>query len=265
VDNVKVPHALLSLTRPTNPGSHVITAARSGKSVTETLTLAEGEKKTVNLHVPAAETAVAQTAASPIQAATGGPLAASPANTSAHANANSAPTTSNEEATSASPEEKTAPKASHVSLAALVGYGFNDLKIGLGVRGGYTTNQNIYIGGAFVYHMGFYESYLSQMAWYHLHSTIYYMGVETGYDVPLGPITLRPYLAIGYARASQANDGTYVHSFGASKLAAWSGATALCSLGAVFIGGDIRYFLASDTQVFDANAVGVFATSGVPF
>jgi hypothetical protein len=80
------------------------------------------------------------------------------------------------------------------SVGVLLGYGFDDAyHLGIGVRGGYTLSQKIYIGGTFDYNFG--ED--------SVHT--FYLGPEGGYDfvIPSQPqIMIRPYLGLGYENVS---------------------------------------------------------------
>ena len=84
----------------------------------------------------------------------------------------------------------------HASAAALVGYGFHDVGgFGLGVRGGYTLRQNIYLGGTFVYHFGTTQDFVGAEQ----HFNMYYFGFEGDYDFQVDPVIIRPYLGLGPA------------------------------------------------------------------
>jgi hypothetical protein len=52
VDNVNVPSSLLAVERSVDPGHHTISAMRDGKTVTETVTVGESEKRVVTLLLP---------------------------------------------------------------------------------------------------------------------------------------------------------------------------------------------------------------------
>src|SRR5689334_11768027 len=71
--------------------------------------------------------------------------------------------------------------------APTVGYG-----AGVGARGGLTLPFKVYLGGAFVYHLGLHPSSSSS-------SNVWYLGAEAGYDIAAGPVTIRPYVGAGYA------------------------------------------------------------------
>ena len=69
VDDAKVPSSLLVVPRPVNPGTRVVTGKLGTQEVTESVTLAEGEKQTVELKLgasaPTAEPATAATGPEP--------------------------------------------------------------------------------------------------------------------------------------------------------------------------------------------------------
>jgi hypothetical protein len=66
VDGVTVPSSLLAVERSIDPGVHTVTATRAGKTVTESVTLGEMEKRVIMLLLPEAATpAVAPTVVAP--------------------------------------------------------------------------------------------------------------------------------------------------------------------------------------------------------
>jgi hypothetical protein len=151
------------------------------------------------------------------------------------------------------------PTAGHGSVGALLGYGFEDgLKLGLGVRGGYTLPMNVYLGGTFVYHLGESESAGGIEA----SANLYYLGFEGGYDIAAGPVVIRPYLGLGAATASVKLDGGPFGNVSDSetRFGAWPGATLIYPIGSAFVGGDARFLI-----VEDSNAFGLFATGGLQF
>ena len=92
-------------------------------------------------------------------------------------------------------EAPAAKSSGGLSAAVLAGDGFKDgLNLGFGARVGYNIDK-IYVGGTFVYHLGKSEDFgtLSSKA------NVYYFGAEGGYDLPAGPVVVRPYLGVGYA------------------------------------------------------------------
>lgn len=150
------------------------------------------------------------------------------------------------------------PTAGHGSVGGLLGYGFEDgLKLGLGVRGGYTLPMNVYLGGTFVYHLGESESAGGVEA----SANLYYFGAEGGYDIPAGPVVVRPYLGLGAATVSvKIEGGPFDVSDSETRFAVWPGATLIYPIGSAFVGADARFLI-----VEDSNALGLFATGGLQF
>jgi hypothetical protein len=152
------------------------------------------------------------------------------------------------------------------SAAVLVGNGFKDgYNIGIGARGGVTLPMSLYLGGTILYHLGKTTSDSGA----DFKANIWYFGGEGGYDIGAGPLTIRPYLGLGYAnlRASApdvcALGACVGGSYSDGKLAFWPGVTGLVGLGSLFVGADLRYVLLVDAE--DANAFSAFATLGVNF
>src|SRR3954467_2906350 len=82
------------------------------------------------------------------------------------------------------------------SAALLLGEGFKDgYNFGIGARAGFTLPMNLYVGGTFVYHLG--KSENTPIGESKLN--LFYVGPEGGYELSAGPLTVRPYLGIGYA------------------------------------------------------------------
>ena len=157
-----------------------------------------------------------------------------------------------------------------VSAGLLVGNGFKDgYNIGVGVRAGVTLPVTpIYVGGTFIYHFGKTET--EPLTNQDFTTKTFYFGPEGGYDIGVGPLTVRPYLGLGYASVSTTIPTISVGgisigggSASASKLAFWPGATALFSLGGAFVGADARYVIITDSG--DFNAFSIFATGGLTF
>jgi len=156
-----------------------------------------------------------------------------------------------------------AASAAGPSAALLLGEGFNDpYHFGIGARAGFTLPMNIYIGGTFVYHLGTSNQDLNQ--------NLFYFGAEGGYELSAGPLTVRPYLGLGYAHVSVTLPPFCVglvcgseRSTSDGKGAVWPGATAIFPIGSWFVGGDLRYVVVLDAE--DANALSIFATGGMTF
>jgi hypothetical protein len=150
-------------------------------------------------------------------------------------------------AASSARADDAAPDRQGASLGILIGYGSNSLfKFGLGVRGGYTLAQKIYIGGSFVYHFGETQTDVDVTASEHM----FYFGPEGGYDfvIPGVPqILIRPYLGLGYASFHVSESGNVIGngpvgvSGSSSGFALWPSVTGLYSFTPNFSGGlDVR-------------------------
>ena len=135
------------------------------------------------------------------------------------------------------------------SVAGLIGFGANAYGFDLGVRGGYTLPNHVYLGGTFVFNTGF-------AGW----GAGFTTGFEGGYEFAAGPVTVRPYGGIGFAD-EQYNGyynntynvtlcaefgGIYCNNTGAggtsTSFAFWVGGTAFYDFkgGPWFVAGDIR-------------------------
>ena len=157
------------------------------------------------------------------------------------------------------------------SAEVLVGYAVTDdvddaiavgYDMGLGARGGFTLPFNFYVGGTFLYHVGTHTNATSSNVWY--------LGGEGGYEIEAGPITVRPYVGVGYAnwRSQWAANSCGLASCSAGirnvgSAALWPGLTIVGNIGSYFVGGDFRYVVLFD--VFDGNTAGAFLTGGVRF
>jgi len=141
-------------------------------------------------------------------------------------------------ATPARAQSDAAPDREGASAGVQLGYGFDSAyKFGLGVRGGYTLAQKVYLGGTFVYHFGESQSAGGITSSEHL----LYVGPEGGYDIviPSAPqILIRPYLGLGFESVSVSNSGSVVvngvavaaaGSASASGFSFWPGVTGLYS------------------------------------
>jgi len=152
------------------------------------------------------------------------------------------------------------------SAGLLVGNGFKEgYGFGLGARAGVTLPLSVYVGGTFVYHLGETKSTAAGDR----SVNVWYVGAEGGYDLGVGPLTLRPYLGLGYAHVRAASPdvcafGQCVSASGSNgEFALWPGVTALVGLGGLFVGADLRYVVLVDVE--DFNAFSAFATIGMSF
>lgn len=207
---------------------------------------------------PAARTVRAQPASEPAAAA--GPAAADP------------------EPDQAAPSDK---PERRISIAAIAGVGINETKlkdeggnetkdgvgtqgVGIGLRGGYTLPMKVYIGAAFVYHLGG-SNDANQVKY--TGSTLY-LGPEAGYDLELGPVIIRPYVGLGYGsvKAKAEAGGTTLIEKSEGGFAVWPGVMARYPIDAFFVGADARYALVTGTdKITNGGGPGVFATVGMSF
>lgn len=171
--------------------------------------------------------------------------------------------------------------ARRISIAAIAGVGLSEAKIkddggnetkesvgtqgaGLGLRGGYTLPMKVYIGAAFVYHLGSSKD-ASQVKY--TGSTLY-LGPEAGYDFELGPVVIRPYVGLGYGtvKAKAEAGGTTLLDRSEGGFALWPGLMARYPIDAFFVGADARYALVTGTdKITNGGGAGVFATVGMTF
>lgn len=148
------------------------------------------------------------------------------------------------------------PTAGKGSIGALVGYGFKGgTNFGFGARGGYTLPANVYLGATFLYHLGKSVGAAD--------TSLYYLGVEGGYDIAVNPVVIRPYLGFGRAVATidmpeNVSLGITANKSDTPYLGFWPGVTAIHPMGRFFVGLDARYLI-----VENYNAFSMFATGGI--
>jgi hypothetical protein len=105
------------------------------------------------------------------------------------------------------PEASGAAAARPISVGLLLGYGIsfedgpNPWGLGFGLRGGYNIDA-IFLGARFVYYLG--ES--EEAGGFEASINIWELGIEGGYDIPAGPVVIRPGLGLGIANASISAD-----------------------------------------------------------
>jgi hypothetical protein len=153
-------------------------------------------------------------------------------------------------------------------LAAELGYSSNDLEVGLGAHAGKVVFPHVYIGGAFVYHLG-HDIAGAQTAGYSTHASFsaFYAGPEGGYQLNLSPVVVRIYAGLGlvWLNTSVTTTGPGVAGNGSSsastnKFVIWPGAQAIYSVPSTswFVSGDLRF-----VSVPDGPAVGAFVAGGL--
>ncbi|MBI2395950.1 MAG: hypothetical protein HYV09_40675 [Deltaproteobacteria bacterium] len=157
------------------------------------------------------------------------------------------------------PAAATAPSSRNpLSMALLAGHGFKDaFRTGFGARLGYTLPSNIYLGGAFVYHVGTTEGPVQANA--------SYGGGELGYDFIAGPAILRAYSGFGVVSANATVTIPPVGTNGAEKMKAsesrfgiWPGASLVFPFenGSAFVGVDAKLLIVENATAF--NTYGTF-------
>jgi hypothetical protein len=156
------------------------------------------------------------------------------------------------------------------SVAGLLGLGFsNYYGFGIGGRGGYTLENHVYLGGILQYNFGW-SSYAS-----------FYTGFEGGYDIPAGPLLVRPYGGLGPAWITYPSiytgcgaqviggvvvtNGVCQSTATVSYFAFWFGGTAIYPINDLwFVGGDLRFFVIPGYGP-EAISGGVMGTGGYQF
>jgi hypothetical protein len=143
------------------------------------------------------------------------------------------------------------------SVAGLVGFGLDGYYgLALGVRGGYTLPNNIYLGGTFIFNTGL-------GGW----GAGFITGFEGGYQFAAGPVVVRPYGGIGVALQQYPYGFGYGNQYNAEQCALYGGV--YCQYGggtttslAFWFGGTAIYdfkggpwFVAADIRFGDAPAL----------
>jgi hypothetical protein len=146
---------------------------------------------------------------------------------------------------------------------AMLGIGSEHLNLGIGLRGGKTLDNHVYLGGTFVYHLGEHASTTVNGMTVSSSTSAFYVGPEIGYDFALAapmPFVLRPYIGIGIADASASSSGG--GSASQSELAMWPGVAGHYQLqGSNFeIGADLRLVTGPW-----GNSFGLFALGAMHF
>ena len=153
--------------------------------------------------------------------------------------------------------------AKPISLGLFAGYGIsledgqNPWGLGLGLRGGYNLDQ-IYLGARFIYYLG--ESTSTPVG--DASFNLWELGLEIGYDVPAGGLTIRPALGLGL------DDVTVDAGFGSRSKAYFylaPGASALFDISDnMFVGVDARLQLVfADPDMI--KSIVLLATFGLRF
>jgi hypothetical protein len=153
-------------------------------------------------------------------------------------------------------------------VGALLGFASTSLDFGVGARVGKTFLNGIYVGASFIYQNGQSEVEGTLAGQMEPSSTVdtnslFYTGVEGGYDFNLKYVVVRPFFGVGIADITEGNNatGTNVsHSF--IKFVLWPGIQATYNIphSIFFIGADLH--LLSEPG---GPSIGFFGTGGVRF
>jgi hypothetical protein len=142
-----------------------------------------------------------------------------------------------------------------VALTAMAGYAGANLRIGMGIRVGYSISDRFYIGGAFMYHLG--------TAFGDTTVAGYYPAAEAGYDYHVQGFTIRPYAGIGVFVTRVSGAAADLQVANDSALAFYPGVQFDYQVGPGFVGVDTRllFIFATDRDA----SFGFFAVGGVRF
>ena len=140
------------------------------------------------------------------------------------------------------------------ALAGMIGVSTDYLNFGIGLRGGKTFDNHLYIGASMLYHFVGSGGYYGGGS-----ASVFYIGPEGGYDFDLKPVVLRAYMGLGPAFF---NYSVGPYSGSDTRFVVWPGASVLWNIGDSpwFIGGDVRF-----VSVPGGPAVGFFFTGGIHF
>jgi outer membrane protein with beta-barrel domain len=123
--------------------------------------------------------------------------------------------------------------------------------VGLGLRAGVTLPMSLYLGGSFDYFFG--ESVTLDDV--ESSASLLQLMANVGYDLGLGPLTLRPSLGLGFAERNADGNGEDGSDFVASP-----GVEALVGLGLLSVSAEARY-----NKIFEDDADAFILGLGVGF
>jgi hypothetical protein len=162
------------------------------------------------------------------------------------------------------------------SIAGLIGFGASAYGFDLGVRGGYTLPNNVYLGGTFIFNTGF-------GGW----GAGFTTGFEGGYQFAAGPVVVRPYGGVGFTdqnyngyygytgstynaqlcaegidNAVYCNTGNAYNGGTTTSVAFWVGGTAIYDFkgGPWFVAADIR--MGDAPGLYTGNVIFAFLPGG---
>jgi hypothetical protein len=151
-------------------------------------------------------------------------------------------------------------------LSTMLGYLSDYLDFGIGLRGGKTLDNHVYLGGTFVYQIG--ESGGGTVATpvgassYSWSSSGFYIGPEGGYDFDLKYVVVRPYMGLGIFNWSSSASGPGGGAGASStRFVVWPGGSVIWNVPDTnfFLGGDLRLVSVPGT------AFGLYAMGGMHF
>lgn len=174
-----------------------------------------------------------------------------------------APTAPKDAPAAAASDEPETPKP--ISVAPVLGYATANLKLGFGARGGYTLGNRIYVGGTLVFHLGTSDESSGPAGKLESTARFFYTGAEGGYEIPVGPVAIRPYAGVGVILAMVSlKSGGESQSDTSTSLAFWPGCTVSYAIphSSFYVGGDTKLVIA--TKGGDPS-FGMFATGGMRF
>ena len=152
-----------------------------------------------------------------------------------------------------------------VRVAPVLGYASADLRLGVGVRANYTFPWRGFVGATFVYHLGSSEERSVLGKTFQTSSHTLYSGAEFGYEAPVGPIAIRPYVGVGVlsAMVSSSSAGRET-SASTTSLGFWPGVEATYSIPSTvtFVGADARAIVSLDGG---SVPIAFFLTGGARF
>lgn len=182
------------------------------------------------------------------------------------------------------------------SLGVLAGYGFGSdfettfdtkgpsiWRLGFGARLGYSFESGLYLGGTGVYHLGESKTVNTTIPIPQPGGSVLvvpgsveasvkplYVGGELGLTLLRGQfISLRPYVGAGYTIftadvTAKANGVELSESDSKSYFTVNPGVLGMITLGQLYVGADLRYYLVTGTEKgFDADAFGFYVTVGL--
>lgn len=148
----------------------------------------------------------------------------------------------------------------------MLGFSTDCMGFGLGLRGGKTLENHLYIGGSLLYHFtscGLNGGTTIAGQTYSTSGNVFYLGPEVGYDFDLAPVVLRAYMGLGPWFLNWSESGPGVNVSGSqSQFVVWPGVSVFWNIPSSpwFIGGDVRFVSAPN-----GPAVGFFFTGGLHF